>query len=278
MATQTPDVLVGAARRLLKPLVTLLLTHGVTYPTLANLLKSLYVDVANKNFQIEGRPQTHSRISLLSGVHRKDVKRLTAEAGTLAPLSPVVSMGTQLVAKWVTDPEYLDERGRPRPLPRLAGTGAAPSFEGLVRAVSTDIRSRAVLDEWLRLGIATLNPEDRVVLKAEAFVPEKGFEEKVQFLAENVHDHLATAAHNVAGNTPAMMERAVFYEGLTDESVAELNSMTRERGMALLLEVNRRARELAAQDLGKEQARKRIHFGLYFHQATGKIGEDPDET
>lgn len=278
MASRTADVLVVAARRILRPLVKLLLANGVTYPTLANLLKSLYVDVASRDFPIEDRRQTQSRISLLTGVHRKDVKRLTAEVGTPAPLSTVVSMGLQLVAKWVSDPEYQDERGRPRPLPRLASSGGALSFEGLVRAVSKDIRSRAVLDEWLRLGIVTLDAEDRVLLKAEAFVPAQGFEEKIQFLAENVHNHLAAAAHNVAGYLPPLLERAVFYEGLSDDSVAELNALTRERGVALLLEVNRRARELAEQDLGKERARKRIHFGLYFNEATGKIGEDPDGT
>ena len=68
--------LVAALIRLLRPLVKLLLYHGITYPFLADLLKSVYVEVADREFPVEGKKQTDSRVSLLTGVHRKDVKGL----------------------------------------------------------------------------------------------------------------------------------------------------------------------------------------------------------
>ena len=87
---QPPATLVTALRKLLRPLVRLLLSFQVSYPFLSTLLKSIYVDVADQEFSVDGKRQSDSRITLLTGVHRKDVKRLRDEhidAATLPNLS-----------------------------------------------------------------------------------------------------------------------------------------------------------------------------------------------
>jgi Family of unknown function (DUF6502) len=261
-----PDALVRAVKRLLRPLVRLLLTYGVQYPFVAEMLKTTYVGIADREFQVEGKPQTQSRVSLLTGVHRKDVKRLIHERGDGDGVPASVSLGVQIAALWLSDPDFVDENGHPRPLPRSAIKGGSQSFEGLVARVSKDIHSRSILDEWLRLGVATVDDDAFVRLKAEAFVPEKGFEEKVYFLGLNVHDHLATAVHNVAGQDPLWLERAVFYDGLSEESVAELAEMCRELGMKALLEVNRRALKLKRRDANHGLGTQRMNYGLYFYR------------
>src|SRR5579859_7596764 len=160
--TPTP-ALVAALRHLLRPLVRLLVARGVTYTMLADILKQTYVDVADREFRLDSRPATDSRVSLLSGVHRKDVRRLRESAPAAdAAMPDSVALGAQLVAAWTTRREFLDAKGRPRPLPRLASAGAR-SFEALVESVSKDIRARSILDEWLRLGVVEFDREDRVV-------------------------------------------------------------------------------------------------------------------
>ena len=67
----------------------------------------------------------------------------------------------------------------------------AVSFETLVASVNTDIRPRAVLDEWLRLGVVQIDDSDQVCLVVDAFVPEKGLDEKAFLFGQNIHDHLA---------------------------------------------------------------------------------------
>ena len=65
---------------LLRPLVRYLIGQGWTYPALCELLKAVFVAEAQGHHS-EGthRPTTDSRISLLTGIHRKDVKRLRGE-------------------------------------------------------------------------------------------------------------------------------------------------------------------------------------------------------
>ena len=75
-------VLLKALDTLLRPLIKLLLSFQITYPQLINILKSIYVDVAESDFKVNGRRQSDSRITLLTGVHRKDVKRLREETET----------------------------------------------------------------------------------------------------------------------------------------------------------------------------------------------------
>ena len=276
-AGRPSGVLLEAVERLLAPLVRLLLDHQITFPTLAGLLKRIYVGEAERGYALPDRPQTISRLTLLTGIHRKDVKRLQAEAGEPRPAAPPsVSLGAQLALRWTADPAYRGEDGRPLALPRLATEDGRPSFDGLVQAVTQDIRPRAVLDEWLRLGIARLDAEDRVVLVEEAFVPSEGFEEKAYYLGRNVRDHLAAARHNLAGVGAPLLERSVYYAHLRPESVEELQALAREAGMEALQRVNARALELQAADEGESDATQRMSFGAWFFRAPQESSGDAD--
>lgn len=262
-AVEPPKALVQALRRVLRPLVKLLLSFQVTYPYLAELLKSVYVEVAERDFPLDDKKQTDTRISLLTGVHRKDTKRLrqTLHEGTTTP--ETVSVGAQLVARWISDEAFLDEKGQPRPL-SLKDT--ASSFESLVQLVcKQDMRARVVLDEWLRLGVASLNERGEVVLNQSAFVPRHGVDEKAYYFGMNVADHLAAVSHNLLDQQPPMLERCVYYSGLSDDSVAELKQIAEARGMETLTALNARARELQKADLERGNATQRINIGLYLH-------------
>lgn len=265
-----PPILIAALRRLLRPLIKLLLVNGITYPFLSNLLKSLYVEVAREEFLLNGKAQTDSRISLLSGVHRKDVKRLGEESRQEQAAPPTISLGAKLVALWTSNALYLDESGRHLPLPRQASEGGAKSFEGLVSSVSKDIRSRVILDEWLRIGVAHLDEQDRVCLNTDAFIPENGYDEKAYYFGQNLHDHIAAGAHNLLGQKPSFLDRSVYYNKLTPESVAELAELSKKLGMQALVAVNKRAEALQKTDAEKADAQQRINFGVYYFSSEEK--------
>lgn len=276
---QAPDTgssaLIAAIHRLLRPLVKVLLARSISYPFLSNLLKTIYVEVAAEEFKLQGKPQTDSRISLLSGVHRKDVKRLRAEMVEEQTIPPAVSLSARLVKLWRSDPQRIDETGRHRPLPRLISEGGAESFEALVNSVSKDIRSRVILDEWLRTGIATIDEKGRVCLNTDAFLKGGGFDEKAYYFGQNIHDHLAAAVHNLLGQSPQFLERAVQYNRLSEQSVAELTELARVQGLQALKVLSSRATELEARDKDDPAASRRVSFGVYaFEAAAEKTDSD----
>lgn len=267
-----------ALQRLVRPLVRFLIAHSLTFPFISNLIRGVYVDVAVKEFPVAGKPQTDSRITLLTGVHRKDVKRLRTQRPRALRPTRAASLASQLIARWTMLPEYLDAHGQPTPLPRLAVPGGTPSFESLVRSVSTDIRPRVVLDEWLRLGVARVDDEDRVSLNVQAFIPPPGSEEMTYYFGRNLHDHIAAAAHNMLGGAEPFLERSVNYNNLSAEAVAELTELAKRRGMEVLQELNARALRLQQRDSGQQGASHRINVGVYLFAEDEDAGarEEPD--
>jgi len=274
---QPPESLVKALRNLLRPLIRTLIGHGISYPFLAAMLKSVYVEVAEAETGEDEKRTTDSRINLMTGVHRKDIRRLRADPDRAESIPPVVSLGAHLVLLWTGSREYLDSEGRPIPLPRSSEVAGEPSFDGLVESLSKDVRPRAVLDEWLRLGIARLDDAGRVCLNHDAFVPEKGFDEKAYFFGRNIRDHIAAASHNLAGMVPPFLERTVFYDKLTADSVEELSEYARKTGMDTLLAMNREAMQKADEDANDPGAKFRMSFGIYFYSVRDEEMEQQDE-
>ncbi|UVJ41928.1 DUF6502 family protein [Pseudomonas sp. LS1212] len=258
--------LLNALRHVMRPLVRLMLRKGVTYTVFADLLKDVFVDVADREFRLDDKPPSDSRISLLTGVHRKDVRRLRATTDIIASALPEsVTLGAQLVNLWTNSMPFCKRSGRPRPLPRLASVGGDCSFDALVANVSKDIRARVVLDEWLRLGIVRVDEQDCVHLETQAFVPQKGFEEKTAYFSHNLHDHASAAVHNLTVEGSAFFERSVHYDMLAPASVDELREAVANEGMQVLLGFNRIAAELESHDVSSSEPRQRITVGLYFY-------------
>ena len=270
--------LILGLRRVLRPLVWLMLARGITFPYLAELLKAIFVEVADKDFRIGAKPSTDSRINLITGVHRKDVSRLRLASNSIEEAMPsVVSLGSQLVAVWLGSARFLDEDGRPIPLPRFASEGGELSFEGLVSSVNSDIRSRVVLDEWIRLGVVHFDDERRVCLNADAFVPAEGFDEKAFYFGHNLHDHAAAAARNLHGVQPAFLERSVHYDALSPESIKMLATQSETLGMKALLAINKSALAAEHSDAGKLSERQRMTFGMYFYAEPNAAVFTPDQ-
>ncbi len=262
---QTP-ALARALRRALRPLVRLMLANGLTLPYLVEMLKSLMVEVADREIRIGVKPPTDSRVSLVTGVHRKDVGRLRQQhARDGHDVPAVASLGARVLALWQGSAPYLDAGGEPRPLPRFVSEGGTVSFEGLVSSINSDIRSRVLLDEWLRLGLVRLDEERRVCLCVEAFVPAEGSDEKASYLGHNLHDHAAAATHNLLGGAPPFLERSVHYGSLPAVAVQVLAQQAETAGMKALLAVNKGALAESRKTGTIGDTRRRMTFGIYFY-------------
>lgn len=271
-----PRAFVRALIHALRPLVKLMLSRGVTFTYASELMKSLFVEVADRDFRIDDKSPTDSRVSLVSGVHRKEVSRLrqAIESGE-ETVPEVVSLGAQVVAQWMGAAAYIDRSGKPLPLARFASEGSDQSFEALVARVNRDIRPRVVLDEWLRLGVVHIDEQGRVCLNAGAFVPTKGFDEMSFYLGHNLHDHAAAAAHNLMGGQPPFMERSVHYDGLSAETVARLSEQASTLGTQALVAVNKSVLASAKRAGGDSSQRKRMTFGVYFYAEDSKAPVTP---
>ncbi len=271
MKKAAADLLLEQSQPLLMPWVELLVRQGVTYPQLAASLKQVFFEAAQAELQRTGQRQTDSAISLLSGLHRKDVRALgSAEPRAVAPTVP---LSTQIVTRWLTDPRYRDRRNKPRDLPRH---GATASFEALASSLSRDVHPRTALEELVRLGVVTLQG-DLVCLNGDAFVPRQGFAEMVDLLARNVADHIAAGAHNIEAEDAGarFLEQSVFAASLTPESAGHMGEVARSIWALAFERMVAEANARVDKDRLRPDATHRVRFGVFFYADTDTTGPDP---
>ncbi|MGE0224875.1 MAG: DUF6502 family protein [Acetobacteraceae bacterium] len=266
-APVAPAALLKAIRRMARPLVRLLIRNGITFPVFVDMMRELFVDVAASDLLTDPRARSDSRISLMTGVHRKEIRRLRESASEPDEMPEIVTINTLIIGRWLAL-HGSDNAECPRPLPRSAPDGG-PSFDALVESVTTDIRPRSILDDWLSQGIASVDENDQVRLHTAAFIPRPGGEEQLFYFARNLHDHLAAAAANVAAAARApFLDRSVHYDGLTPEMVRRLETAARGASMRALVDINRLAVDLLADEATQEQpqeATSRFNFGVFVY-------------
>ena len=163
----------------------------------------------------------------------------------------------------LSHPDYLDDEDTPRLLPRTGED--MPSFEGLVQSISRDIRPRTVLDELLRQKVVDVE-DDMVRLKIDGLIVSDDMDQKLHFFSHNVGDHLHAAVENLLADPPPHLERAVFYNRLSPDSVKELDQLARELGQEMLLHLNKVARARQEADTDNPAATLRFRAGVYVYE------------
>ncbi len=265
------DALKSAALSILRPFVRYLITQGWTYGALAELLKFVYVGEVIALDARSGKPvPTDSRVSLLSGIHRKEVRRLREElqdgSGEIA-LRHGANISAQVVAAWVACEAYHDAAGEPRALPQRAQE-PLPSFESLVRLVKADMRPRTVLDELLRAGVVELQG-DTVALARRGYVSDLP-QDRLGFMGAHIGDHLRAAVHNLEGQTP-YLEQSVYFDALPPQVAEAVRDDLRRLGERLLQQayqqVSRAERaQAAATGAADAEPSKRLRLGVYYYE------------
>lgn len=257
-----PSIVLAAALQLLRPLVRLLVRHGVGYPAFAAALKGVFMQAAEDELAHAGKKRTDSAVSLLSGVHRRDLRHLArCEPAAQRRHDAPMNMASQVIARWLHESPEPDAEGLPPPLSRA-------EFDQLVSRISTDTRSRAVLDELQRLGLVTIDaPADRIVLLQPGFTPRQGFAEMAALLRDNLHDHLSAATNNVDQGSN-FLEQALFVDQITEESVHHIHRTAARAWRTAFRTVMREAQARYDHDHHHEPDHARIHrarFGAYFY-------------
>ncbi|WP_299651717.1 DUF6502 family protein [uncultured Tateyamaria sp.] len=252
-------------RGLLRPLVRTMIARGLTAPVVYSLLKRVYVEVAEESFRLDDKPLTDSRIALLTGVHRKDIRTIRAEGADETGASRRKSaLLATVIGQWMSAPDFTEATGTPILLPRQVDSG--PDFETLVRSVSRDVRPRTVLDELQNAGLVTETPDGLLQLEADAIVGTGNAPDKEAFFAANVGDHLAAATENLLAETPPFFERAVFYNQLPPEAVDAIETAARAQAQAMLEDLNRQSSALHRDSKDAPGPRQRYRLGIYFYR------------
>lgn len=262
-----PGAVLEAVARVLAPLVRLLIARGVTYQAAAEMLKRVYVLAGQKHFKQESAQgqATGTQLSLITGLNRKEIRRLTDEAMQSAAPESVTSFAAAVHAAWLTQRRFRERSGVPRVLPQRT-QDKQPSFGELVRSVTTDHRPAALLEELRRLELADVNEQGDVVLRVQPFLPRRSAQDRLSPLTENLADHASAGVSNVLASEPPFLDRFLFSDELSEESAARLQLLARDKWAqihdVLIKEAMRRE---AADGAAGRITDYRIRVGMYFY-------------
>lgn len=266
------QALTDALSALVMPMARLAVARGLRFAALEELLKQAFVAAATQALR-EAHPNVAShrmvsRISTTTGIHRREVTRLTQlNEDAVSHARP--SLATEVFTRWITDASLRDDEGR---IASLKRQGPAPSFESLAQGITRDVHPRSLLDELCRLGLATLDESaDTVSLQSQAFVPKGDMAKMLAFLGDNVGDHLQAAVSNVLSgqDSPAHFEQAVFSDELSTQALPVVKAMVQAHWQQLLAESIPLLEKLIEQDrqAGRPQD-QRVRIGLFSYSET----------
>jgi hypothetical protein len=230
----------ASLRLLLRPIVRLMLHCGVTWKELAELCKLVYVEVAAEDFGTRGRSANASRIAILTGLSRRDVKRakdaLAAPATDEASAVERIDHASRVLSGWFQDAEFCDAKGRPRALPR-DGKG---SFALLLKRYAPGIPPTAMLKELKRVSAVRLTPQGKVRAVARYFMPTSLDPDAIVRSGSVLHDMASTVAHNQlrGGREPSRFEGRATNVRVRREARRAFGEYLEKRGMAFLEDVD----------------------------------------
>ncbi|NOX20701.1 MAG: hypothetical protein GXO99_05500 [Nitrospirae bacterium] len=255
----------SAIVRVLTPLVRMLLKHNIPYGTFAELAKWVYVDVAFRDFKVEGRKQTISRVSTITGLTRKEVKRLRElEGPDDLGAAERYNRAMRVISGWLKDSRYTDSQGQPKRLP-LEGKN---SFSELVKEYSGDIPHRAILDEMRRAGVVEV--EDNMVrLLSKGYIVTKSEIDQLAMLGTDVSEFISTIYHNITCDpSEVYLQRKTVYDNIPQEYVEEIREQIRKKGQEFLEEIDqlisRYDRDVNPSIKGT--GRKRLGLGIFYFE------------
>jgi hypothetical protein len=244
-------------------LVRWCLQTGTDYRELTDLLKPLYLEAGRARLVESGVKVTDSALSVLTGLHRKDIRQAREQLqaqGARAQTEQehtrqTISVPAQLVARWLA-------QDLPR---RLPWQGDGLSFQVLAQAVSKDVHPKALLNTLQLQGVVSVDPDDASVqLLHNSYTPAGQSHAMLSLLSESVADHMQAGLNNLSLPPERRhLEQSVFADGLSAESVDQLERLATQLWTTAQATLLRQATVLCEQDEGQAQNHWRFRVGMY---------------
>jgi hypothetical protein len=187
--------ILGAFLVAMRPIAKILLRFGVGYREFAEITKTAFVEVATSEYGLRGRPTNISRVAVMTGLTRKEVRRIRGkiENGDQSVVVKATPL-SEILHRWHADSEFLDETGRPAILPF---SGSSGSFSSLVKRFGGDIPPGAMRTELKRVGAVREGRNGNLEVVSRTIYPKGAHEKLVTALVHAVYPLISTVAHNV---------------------------------------------------------------------------------
>lgn len=273
MSDSVKTGLLAAYAKLLRPLVRILLRHGITYAELSEVVKTVFVEIAAQEFRVPGKKMSKARIAIVTGLTRKEVQRLSEidAEGRYSNKTKLSRIG-RVLSGWHTDPDFTGPYGMPLELAYDSNNPADATFVKLVQRFSGDMTPRAMLDELIRVGAVVETDQNWFKVLRREYVPNLLDPDFLERVGSGIHNFVHTIETNMQKEGPGKgrFERIVFRPGgIQQGDLSRFDHFVRERCQALLDDLDNWLSKLEApndSEPGEEPVQTGVgiyHFVVY---------------
>lgn len=257
---------------LLRPLVDYCLRHSIAIGEVVESLKGVYVEAARAHLHKEGAAESASRISVMTGVHRKDTARLL-QAAPVEKASR--NLAARVIGAWRNSKRYCNASGKPRV---LSAAGKDSEFASLVRSVNVDLNPYTVLFELERIG-AVERARNGVRLATRLYTPRGDRAAGVSLLASDISDLMQSVEENIEQNGPHYIPNLHIkteYDNIPDLHAEEVRAWCLREGSAFHQRVRNYLSQFDRDIAGKktkDEGTIRVAVGAFSRIETLQQGE-----
>lgn len=226
-----------ALLKALRPIARLLMKAGIGYREFAEISKCAFVDVATTDYGLRGRPTNISRVAVMTGLTRKEVKRLRQKisSGSQIVLDKVIPPA-EIIQKWHSDPKFLDDQDRPR---ILAFDGESPSFTELVKKFGGDIPPGAMRTELKRVGAVVESDDGYLTVVKRYFRPVGEHAQLQRALGQAMYGIASTMNHNLGqAEDKSWIERIAFSQSIRESDLNRVKRISSDRAGEFVESIN----------------------------------------
>lgn len=261
--------LLAAYAKLLRPLIRILLRHGITYAELSEVIKTVFVEIAAQEFRVPGKKMSKARIAIVTGLTRKEVQRLSEvkAEGKYATKTNMSRIG-RVLSGWHTDHDFTGPYGMPLELQYDSENADDVTFVRLVQRFSGDMTPRAMLDELVRVGAVVESDQNWFKVIRREYVPNLLAPDFLERVGTGIHNFVHTIETNMqkAGPGKGKFERSVWRPGgIKKDDLGRFDLFVREKCQALLDDIDNWLSKLEGPDEKKGDEAVQTGVGIYHY-------------
>lgn len=263
------NTLRNTLRKILKAIIPTLLRNGMSYGEFDQVARKCFVDVGFRDFAPTGRNQTLSNVAIVTGLNRKEVKKLhefDVDHGDRG--AQKYNRAVRVLGGWLNDPRFLRKDGNPRDL-EYEGED---SFSELVKSYSGDMPVAAMQKVLTQSGNIRFTGDGLVNLVSHAYLPADDPAEKLAILGTDTSQLIETIDFNLTAAEEALrFQRKASNPQIAIASIPEIKQFLRRKGQAFLEEVDLYLTQHEARD---DEPGAKLSVSVFYHESEDGNKED----
>jgi uncharacterized protein (UPF0297 family) len=255
------EILRNTLRNILLALIRTLLRNGMSYGEFDQIARKCFVDVAYDDFSTPGKKQTVSNVAILTGLNRKEVKKMhELDVDQSSVNSKQYNRVIRVLGGWINDPAYLRKDGNARDL-EYDGVG---SFSELVKKYSGDMPVAAMQKALIASSNIKFTDDKQVRLLSHAYLPSDDPVEKLAILGADTRQLIETIDFNLAAPEEELrFQRKASNPKVALAAIPEIRQFLRRKGQAFLEEMDL----YLSQHESDDDSTTELSIGLFYHES-----------